>query len=116
MYPLTNSKSQLSRRRQGEQLAAGARRSVLPEVGWLGLVIATEGYYRTGALEEGLTKRFARGTGPILLCAFVVDLIPFWPQGIGGEDWLRWLILSAELVVGLLLVVYGRGNATDKPE
>jgi hypothetical protein len=85
-------------------------------ISWLALLIFTEEYYRTSALEEGLTKRFARVTGPILLCYFVVDLILFWLQGIRGDDWLRWLMLSAELVVGLLLVMYGRKNAKNKPK
>ena len=82
--------------------------TVLLGLGWLALFVFAEGYYRAGALEEGLVKRFARVTGPILLCIFVVDLILFWLQGIGGHDWLRWLILLAELIVGSVLVVYGR--------
>jgi hypothetical protein len=89
--------------------------TVLLGLGWLALFILTEAYYRAGALEGDLMKRFARVTGPMLLCAFVVDSILFWLQGIGGGDWLRWLILSAELVIGLVLVVYGRKSVTDKP-
>jgi hypothetical protein len=82
-------------------------------LGWLGLFIFAECYYRAGALEEGLVKRFARVTGPILLCVFAVDLILFWLQGIGG-DWLRWLILLAELIVGSVLVVYGKKRVRGK--
>jgi hypothetical protein len=88
--------------------------TVLLGLGWLALFVFAEGYYRAGALEEGLVKRFARVTGPILLCVFVVDVILFWLQGIGGDDWLRWLILLAELVIGLVLVVYGRKRARGK--
>lgn len=84
-------------------------------LGWLVFSIFTEEYYRTGALKENLLKRFARVTGPILLCIFVVDLMLFWLQGIGGDNWLRWLILAAELVIGLALVVYGKKNITIKP-
>ena len=83
-------------------------------LGWLVFSIFTEEYYRTGALKENLLKRFARVTGPLLLCVFVVDLILFWLQGIGGDNWLRWLILAAELVIGLALIVSGKKNATNK--
>jgi hypothetical protein len=88
--------------------------TILLGLGWLAFFVLAEGYYRAGALEEGLVKRFARVTGPILLCVFVLDLILFWLQGIGGDDWLRWLILLAELIVGSVLVVYGRKRARGK--
>jgi hypothetical protein len=91
-----------------------ATSTILLGLGWLALFVLTEGYYRAGALEVGLMKRFARVTGPILLCVFVVDLILSWLQGIGGDDWLRWLILPAELIIGLVLVVYGRKRARQK--
>jgi hypothetical protein len=85
--------------------------TVLLGLGWLALFVYAEGYYRAGALEQGLVKRFARVTGSILLCVFVVDLILFCLQGIGGDDWLRWLILLAELIIGSALVIYGRKRA-----
>jgi hypothetical protein len=85
--------------------------TILLGLGWLAFFVLAEGYYRAGALEEGLVKRFARVTGPILLCVFVLDLILFWLQGIGGDDWLRWLILLAELIIGSALVIYGRKRA-----
>jgi hypothetical protein len=85
--------------------------TVLLGLGWLAFFVFAEGYYRAGALEEGLVRRFARVTGPILLCVFVVELILFWLQGIGSDDWLRWLILLAELLIGSVLVVYGRKRA-----
>ena len=88
--------------------------AVLLGLGWLALFVFAEGYYRAGALEEGLVKRFARVTGPILLGIFVADLILFWLQGIGYDDWLRWLILLAELIIGSVLVVYGRKRAREK--
>ena len=88
--------------------------TVLLGIGWLGLIILTEEYYRRGAIDEGLTKRFARVTGPILLVAFVVDLLLFWLQGFGGAGWLRWLILAAELVLGVSLVRCGRRSASSE--
>jgi hypothetical protein len=88
--------------------------TILLGLGWLALFVFAEGYYRAGALEEGLVKRFARVTGPILLCIFVADLILFWLQGIGYDDWLRWLILLAELIMGSVLVLYGRRRVRGK--
>jgi hypothetical protein len=89
--------------------------TILVGVGWLAIFVLTEGYYRAGALQENLLKRFARVTGPILMCIFLVDLILFGLQGFGGGDWLRWLILSAELVLGLMLILYARKTAANEP-
>lgn len=89
--------------------------TILLGLGWLALFVLTEGYYRAGALQENLQKRFARVTGPILMCIFLVDLILFGLQGFGGGDWLRWLVLSAELVIGLMLILYARKTAANKP-
>jgi hypothetical protein len=74
-------------------------------VGWLGLMIGIEYYYRTSALTGELLQRFARVTGLLLLCVFAVDLILFWVQGVGTSNWLRWLILAAELGAGAALLV-----------
>ena len=89
---------------------------VLLGLGWLVFSIITEESYRTGALKKGLLKRFSRFTGPLLLCIFVVDLILFWLQGIGADNWLRWLILGIELVLGLGLFVFGRNLNTNKTD
>jgi hypothetical protein len=73
-------------------------------LGWLVFMIVTEGYFRAGILRDDLLIRFARVTGPVLLGIFGVDLILFWLQGGGGGDWLRWLILAAELGLGIVLL------------
>ena len=88
---------------------------VVGGLGWLVFSVVTEEYYRTGTLKENFLKRFARVTGPLLLCIFIVDLVLIWVQSIGIEGWLRWLILAAELVIGLALVVYGKKNTTNNP-
>lgn len=88
--------------------------TVIIGLGWLVFSIFTEEYYRTGALKEDFLKRFARVTGPIFLCIFIVDLIIFWIQGISANDWLRWLILTAELGIGLALYVYGKQKLPSK--
>jgi hypothetical protein len=80
--------------------------TVVLGLGWLIFAIITEDLYRTGVKKENLLQRFAKATGPLLLCIFTVDLIFFWVQGIGTSNWLRWLILAAELGSGIALVVY----------
>jgi hypothetical protein len=79
--------------------------TVVLGLGWLAFVIITEDYFRTTVKKENLLSRFARITGPVLLCIFVVDLVLFWLQGINSDNWLRWLFLAAELGGGIALVV-----------
>ena len=83
-------------------------------IGWLGLMIGIEHYYRTSALTGELLQRFARVTGLLLLCVFVVDLILVWVQGVGNNTWLRWLILAAELGAGVALIVAVRRRFAPK--
>ena len=87
--------------------------SIVRGLGWLVFSIITEDRFRTGALTENLWQRFARFTGPVLLCIFTVDLILAWLQGIGSDNWLRWLVLAVELGLGLALVVSGRKKSTN---
>ena len=79
--------------------------SIILGLGWLGFMIVVEAYFRSGALSNGLFKRFARVTGPVLLGIFSVDLILLWLQGVGGGNLLRWFILAAELGIGIALLV-----------
>ena len=80
-------------------------------IGWLAFMVITQEYYSSGLKKGDLVKRFARLTGPLLLCIFVVDSILFWIQGNGANNWLRLLIIIAELVVGLILVIFARIKA-----
>jgi hypothetical protein len=79
--------------------------TVVLGLGWLAFVIITEDYFRKAVKKGNLLSRFARVTGPVLLCIFVVDLVFFWLQGIGSDNWLRWLFLAVELGGGIALVV-----------
>ena len=90
--------------------------TVILGLGWLVFSIFAENYYRTGVANNNLMKRFARYTAPLLLSIFVIDLILFWMQIIGGDIWLRWLILAIELFSGLALFVFGRIPDTNKIE
>ena len=80
-------------------------------LGWLVFMIISEAYFRAGARGNDLPKRFAQITGPVLLGIFCVDLILFWLQGVQGGDWRRWLILAAELGIGIVLLVSVRPQA-----
>jgi hypothetical protein len=82
---------------------------------WLAFMIATESYCRAGVMSQNLLKRFARVTGPVLLSIFCVDLILFWLQGVGGDNWLRWLILAAELGIGIVLSMSARTQPNPNP-
>lgn len=81
---------------------------------WLAFMVIIEEYLRRGIQKGDILKRFARITGPLLLCIFVVDLIMFWLQGIVSGDWLRWLILAAELFIGIGLFVYYKSTSSLK--
>lgn len=88
--------------------------TLLLGIGWLAFMVITEEYFRAGVLKENLTKRVAKVTGSVLLCIIVVDSILFGLQGFDGIDWLRWLILLTELIIGLILVLYSRKKAINK--
>ena len=81
---------------------------------WLILMIVLEVHFRTSALTDELPRRFAMITGSLLLCVSVVDLALFWIQGIGGSNWLRWLILAAELGIGLALTIRAKNRLVFK--
>jgi len=83
-------------------------------LGWLVFMIVVEQYIMTGIKKGNLLLRIARVTGPVLLAIFVVDLVEIWLQGIGSGSWLRWLILAAELTVGIGMYVYYKSTATPK--
>ena len=82
--------------------------TILFGIGLLAFFVISEEYFRAGALEDGLVKRFARITGPLILCIFSMDLILFWLQGGNTAEGLRWLILLVELLIGLSLVLYAK--------
>jgi hypothetical protein len=84
-------------------------------LGWLAFMIFLEQYFRNGAGAGDLLKRFARATWPVLLGIFIVDVIFFWFQGLGVTAWLRWLVLAAELGIGIVLLVYEKSQSKSKP-
>ena len=82
-------------------------------IAWVAFMIYSQKYYAFGARKGNLFKRFARMTGLLLLCIFIVDSAFFYLQGFDTDDWLRLLIISAELVLGLILTLYGRNIPND---
>jgi hypothetical protein len=89
--------------------------TLLLGLSWLAFMIVTEAYFRTGLEKDAQQKRFASVTGPLLVSIFVVDLILAWIQGIGGGNWLRWLILAAELAIGIALLVFVKSPSKSNP-
>jgi hypothetical protein len=85
-------------------------------LGWLVFMIIVEQYILTGIKKGNLLKRIARVTGLVLLAIFAVDLIQVWLQGIGSSNWLRWLILTVELIIGTGMYVYYKSIAIPKTQ
>jgi hypothetical protein len=63
-------------------------------------------------VQDDLFPRFARVTGPVLLSVFSVDLLLSWLQG--GSDWRHWLILAAEVGLGIILITFARSLPKSK--
>jgi hypothetical protein len=87
---------------------------VLLGLAWLAFMIVLEQSFRTSALSDKLPRRIAMVTGILLLAIFVVDLILFWIQGVESGSWLRWLVLAAELGIGIALITAGKTRRTSK--
>ena len=81
---------------------------------WLAYAIVSESYLRANALKENPLNLFAKLTGPVMLCLFIVDLILLWLQGIGNSGWTHWLILAVELGIGAGLLIFAKLRLTQK--
>jgi uncharacterized membrane protein len=82
-------------------------------IAWVAFMIFSQKYYSKGTRKGNLFKRFARITGLLFLCIFIVDFTFFYLQGFDANNWVRWLIISTELVLGLILILYGRKIPND---
>jgi hypothetical protein len=89
--------------------------SITMGIAWLALMIIVEEYYRKGVEKGDLRKRFARITGPLVIAVFVADLIALWLGGITSGNFIRWLILAAELGIGIALIIEGRQKLISNP-
>ena len=87
--------------------------TMLLGMGWFTFIVITLEYFEPGEHKGNLIKRFATVTGPLVLCIFIVDSILFYLQGFDADNWFRLLIISAELVVGIILLIYSRKNANN---
>lgn len=81
-------------------------------IGWLIFMIISESYFRKSAVRDDLFQRFATVSGPVLLSVFSVDLLLISVQG--GGDWRHWLILAAEVSLGIILVIFARSQSKSK--
>lgn len=82
---------------------------------WLALMIVVERYFRRGVQQGDLIKRVAQVVGPELLVVSAADLGLLVLHGVGSANWLRWVILGGEVVVGVLLLLYARSLRRSKP-
>lgn len=69
---------------------------------------ATEGYLRAGIEKHDMLRRFFKTAGWVLLVIFVTDFTLLALQQFTGGVWLRWMILAAELGLGVALTWAGR--------
>lgn len=83
-------------------------------LGWLAFMILVEENYRVGVQKGDLWIRCTRVTGPLVLAVFVANLILFWLRGIGSTDWLSWIILAAELAIGIALIIMNKKVVPSK--
>ena len=84
--------------------------TILLVIGLLTFLVITQEYYLNGARKGNLLERFARVTGPVFLGIFIVESILFFMQGIDLNNWYRLMIILAELVLGILLIIYSRNE------
>jgi phosphoglycerol transferase MdoB-like AlkP superfamily enzyme len=82
--------------------------TLLLGIGLLAFLVITQEYYLKGVQQGDLIERFARVSGPIFLGIFIVDSILFFMQGFDPSNWYRFLIILAELVVGIILIIISR--------
>lgn len=78
------------------------------------LVTTTEGYFRGGVEKGNLLRRFAEVAGIEVLIIFACDLLLALMQGAAASGWVRWLIIAAELLLGVVLFLFGRANSKTK--
>jgi hypothetical protein len=82
--------------------------TLLLGIGLLAFLVITQEYYLKGVQQGDLIERFARITGPIFIGIFIVDSVLFFMQGIDLNNWYRLMIILAELIIGLILMIYSR--------
>lgn len=75
---------------------------------WTAIMIISEVYFRHGVSRGQLLQRFARILGPELLLIFIADAGLLVVMGFDAATWSRWLILIAELALGVIFVLVGR--------
>jgi len=76
---------------------------------------ATEGYLRAGIEKHDMLRRFFKASGWMVLAIFVADFMLLALQQFAGGVWLRWVILAAELGLGVALSWLGRRRAPAAP-
>ena len=100
---------------QEKQVVVDRAFTTILGLGWLAFMIIVEEYYRVGARKGLLWKRFARVTGNLALAVFAANLALFWLRGISSKELLPWIILAAELAIGIALIIMEKTGVPSKP-
>ncbi len=84
--------------------------------GWLAVLIIVEQYFRKGVAKGILWRRIARVIGILLVLIFLADGSQMI-QGLGSLNiWLDWLLLIAELALGVGLLYLSVNRRPSPPK
>ena len=78
-------------------------------------MILVEEYFRNGARDGNMVRRFLRVTGLVVLVIFGLDVGLLLLQGISAAIWERWIILVLELAAAGAMIWFGYFRAWKKP-
>jgi len=80
---------------------------------WTIVAVITEAYFRKGAGRPDLGQRIAKVVGIELLLIFGADVVLLILQGLNVGMWQRWLIVIAELALGIAATRFARRPVPD---
>jgi hypothetical protein len=79
-------------------------------------IYVTENYLREGIAKHSVLRRFTKTAGWVLLLIGVTDVLLLVLQGFAGAGWLRWVVIVAELVLGVAFSWVGRRATKPRPD
>jgi hypothetical protein len=78
------------------------------------VVVASEYYLRSGIQKQRMVKRFCLVAGLEILVIFAAHMFFSVATGFLGRDWLSYLLLALELLVGGGLFAYSRLSISNR--
>lgn len=81
---------------------------LLMGVAVLVFILLTENYLREGVEKHTVLRRFEKVAGWTVLVIAAADVVLLFLQQFAGVTWLRWLIIAAEVGIGVALSWLGR--------